>query len=335
MATPTIRALREHFGPAATITGIQRPYVKEVLAGTNWLSNCIEFNPKGKWRSRRGTLSLALELRRRKFDTAIILPNSPRPAFASWLAGIPQRLGYVRYCRGPLLTERVDPLRDGRKFQPISALNYYLTLAESLGANVDNRRIELSSTPEFDKAAERFWSQHDLHNRRVIAFNTGGAYGAAKSWPSEHFADLAKRLVSEPNTRVVVMCGPAEAETADRICGLAGSPYVHSMSGQKLSIGLTKAAIKRSELLITTDSGPRFFGTAFGIPTITIFGSTDPQWSATGHPLEFNVNISVDCGPCARRVCPLKHHRCMRDLTSEFIYAKAVSVLTEHQRRAA
>lgn len=336
MATPTLRALRQHYGPSATITGIQRPYVAEVLAGTNWLSNSIEFNPKAKSMSdRKGTLSLVRELRRRQFETAIILPNSPRPALAAWLAQIPQRIGYSRYFRGPLLTEKLQPPRDGTKLKPVSALDYYLELADAIGADTSNRHIELRSTAERDSDAIGIWKQLAIRDRRVVAFNTGGAYGAAKSWPAEHFADLAKRLVAQGDTSVVIVCGPAERESADHIQKLSESPHVHSLSSWPSSIGLTKAIIKQSNLLITTDSGPRFFGTAFSVPTISVFGSTDPRWSQTGHPLELNLNIEVDCGPCAKRVCPLQHHRCMRDLTPEYVFTQAQHVLAKTRRDAA
>ncbi|MFC1758816.1 lipopolysaccharide heptosyltransferase II [Planctomycetota bacterium] len=329
MATPTLRAIRQHYGPAARITGIQRPYVAEVLAGTNWLSDRIEFNPKAKSSSeRRGTWNLVRELRRREFDTAIILPNSPRPALAAWLAQIPQRIGYSRYCRGPLLTEKLRPPRNGSQLLPVSALDYYLSIAAAIGANTSNGNIELRSTQESDSEVRGIWNTLDLSGRRVIAFNTGGAYGAAKSWPAEHFSDLAKRFVAEGNTSVIIACGPAERESADLIQKLSGTRHIHSLSRWPSSIGLTKAVIKHSDMLVTTDSGPRFFGTAFSVPTITLFGSTDPQWSQTGHPLEVNMNIDVDCGPCSKRVCPLKHHRCMQDLTPEHVFARAQRILS-------
>jgi heptosyltransferase-2 len=330
MSTPTLRALREHYGSSVTITGIHRPYVSEVLSGTDWLTDCIEFNPKSKDRSaRRGTVQLVFELRKRRFDTAIILPNSPRPAFAAWLAGIPQRVGYDRYCRSPLLTERLQPPREGRRLIPVSALDYYLSLAEAVGANPSNRFIELRTTSDLDAHSAKIWNQYGLNGRRVVTLNTGGAYGAAKSWPAEHFAGLANRLTREPDTSVVIVCGPAERETADRIQRMAGSDHVHSLSNQKSSIGLTKAVVKSSDLLVTTDSGPRFFGTAFGVPTITLFGPTDPQWSRTWHPLEFNLNIDVNCGPCAQRVCPLQHHRCMTDLSVDHVFETARHVLNQ------
>ena len=116
---------------------------------------------------------------------------------------------------------------------------------------------------------------------------------------------------------------------------LSGSDHVHSLSNQIPSIGLTKAVIKRCDLMITTDSGPRFFGTAFGVPTITLFGPTDPRWSRTWHPLEFNLNIDVDCGPCAQRVCPLQHHRCMTDLSVDRVFETARNVLDRPQPNVA
>jgi heptosyltransferase-2 len=84
---------------------------------------------------------------------------------------------------------------------------------------------------------------------------------------------------------------------------------------------LTKAAIRRAALLVTTDSGPRIFGVAFGVPTVTLFGPTSVEFTLTGSPHEICVSLGLECQPCMERTCPLSHHRCMRDLTVERVLA--------------
>jgi heptosyltransferase-2 len=79
--------------------------------------------------------------------------------------------------------------------------------------------------------------------------------------------------------------------------------------------------------MVTTDSGPRHFAAAFKVPAVTLFGPTDPRWSDNYHPDAINLQLDVDCGPCAKRVCPLKHHRCMRELSVNHVFVAAQSLL--------
>jgi heptosyltransferase-2 len=98
---------------------------------------------------------------------------------------------------------------------------------------------------------------------------------------------------------------------------------------EKLPVGLTKACLRRSRLLVTTDSGPRFFGIAFDRPVVTLFGPTDPIRTATHYGGETCLTLSLDCQPCMERICPLGHHRCMRELTVEMVYRIVAEKLKE------
>jgi heptosyltransferase-2 len=103
---------------------------------------------------------------------------------------------------------------------------------------------------------------------------------------------------------------------------LAGHERVRSLAGQELPLGLTKACLKRSRLLITTDSGPRHIAAALGRPLITLFGPTHPAWSDTHYDRDTPLQLAVDCGPCQQRECPLGHHRCMRELSVDLVWAE-------------
>src|SRR4029077_9760158 len=145
----------------------------------------------------------------------------------------------------------------------------------------------------------------------------------AKSWPVEHFATLARRIATESDQAVRVVCGPSERAAARAIAVAADHPRVGTLAPFDLSLGLTKACVRRSALLITTDSGPRHFATAFGVPVLTLFGPTHIAWTRTYHPRALHIHHPVDCGPCQKPVCPLGHHRCMRELTPEAVYRAA------------
>jgi heptosyltransferase-2 len=172
------------------------------------------------------------------------------------------------------------------------------------------------------------WSELGIHgDGPVVCLNTGGAFGPAKNWPSEYFATLARRLVDETGADVLVLCGPAERDAALKIVALANHPRVVSLAGHPLCLGLSKACVRRSALLITTDSGPRHFAAAFNVPVITLFGPTHIAWTRTHHPQALHLHYPVPCGPCQRAICPEGHHRCMRDLTPENVLRVALRVL--------
>ncbi len=126
---------------------------------------------------------------------------------------------------------------------------------------------------------------------------------------------------------MLVLCGPAEREAARGIVAKADHPRVFSLADQPVGLGLSKACVRRSALLVTTDSGPRHFAPAFDVPVLTLFGPTHIAWTRTHHPLSLHIFHPVDCGPCQQPVCPKGHHRCMRDLDPDSVYRAATRLL--------
>jgi heptosyltransferase-2 len=247
----------------------------------------------------------------------------------AWTARIPRRIGYVRYGRGLLLTDGLRPPRDDAgKLLPTPIVEYYLALARVLGCPGGSLQLELGTTPLDEAAADRAWAELGLRgDHPVVCLNTGGAFGPAKNWPAASFGTLSRRLADDAGAKVVVICGPAERETAREIVKLAEHPSVVSLADQPLGLGLSKACVRRAALLITTDSGPRHFAAAFRTPVITLFGPTHIAWTRTYHPHALHMSHPVPCGPCQRPICPEGHHRCMRELSPESVIQAALGFL--------
>jgi heptosyltransferase-2 len=327
MATPALRALRNGF-PGARIVGVIKPHVAPTLDGNPWLDELMLFDPRSRDPELR-VLATVAKLRAERAEIALLLPNSFRAALLAFAAGMRQRVGYARAGRGALLTAHLSVARDqqGRRL-PVPAVEYYLALARLLGCRVDSVRPELFTTPDDESAAERAWSSLGLlADRPVVCLNTGGAFGPAKSWPTPSFAALARRLVHELGVRVLVVCGPNERAAAREIVERASCVDVVSLADVDLSIGLTKACVRRSALMITTDSGPRHFAAAFGTPVITLFGPTHIAWTRTYFPHAVHLYHPVPCGPCQKPVCPEGHHRCMTELTPDSVFRAAARML--------
>ncbi len=335
MATPALRALRRRFGRQSRLVGIVRPHLIELLAGTDWLDEQWPFDPRAKDPELRRS-ALVRRLRRHRFDLVVLLTNSLDTGLLAWLGGAKRRVGYAGYGRGPLLTTRLYPRRAGSRVAPSPMVESYLRLAEAVGCLRQSRRLELATTESERQLANEIWSRLGLRtDGRVITFNSSGAYGAAKLWPAERFAELARRVVDELDHDVLVVCGPHERETAREIVRRAGRARAFSLADQPPGLAASKSCIRRSRLLVSTDSGPRHVAAAFGKPVITLLGPTLRTWIENPTVREVFVSVELDCLGCAKRTCPLGHHRCMRDLSAESVYAEVVKLLEEDESLAA
>jgi heptosyltransferase II len=81
----------------------------------------------------------------------------------------------------------------------------------------------------------------------------------------------------------------------------------------KTSISELSNYISNLDIFITGDSGPMHIAASLDIPTIALFGPTNPietsQWK---NPHSVTIKKDLECQPCMKRTCPLKHHNCMK-----------------------
>src|SRR5947209_3480990 len=141
MATPALRALRQHFAGAYLI-GVMRPYVADVLQGAPWLDRHIYLDTKGSW-PQRWPVAVA-RLRRERPDLAVLFPNSFRTGLVAWLAGSRKIVGYRRYGRGWMLSAALEPVRDAAgNLKPSPVIDAYNALAYVVGCPDPAYRMEL------------------------------------------------------------------------------------------------------------------------------------------------------------------------------------------------
>ena len=223
MATPALRAIRQHFGQRAEIIGVMRQHVQDVLSGSDLIDQVILYDRRTP-DVRQHCLSVVRELRRRQIDEVLLLTNSFRAAAMAWLSGVRKRIGYARYGRGYLLNHRLHPPRAALELLPVSPVDYYLNIAAAVGAAPADRQPRLATDEDDEQAAELVWERFGWDRfEPVVAMNTGGAYGVAKRWPNQHFAQLALRIVSDRLAKVLVICGPAERDAARDIVRRSGA----------------------------------------------------------------------------------------------------------------
>ena len=318
MATPALRAIRQTYSEA-TITSIHRPVIGAVLEGTDLVDQSIVTDPRNRSHELSG-IALIRKLRESRFDLAVLFPNSVRTAWLAFAGGARRRVGMARDGRRWLLT---DPVTPKSRSTPNPVIDEYRRLAESAGAACSDRQMVLATTNRDRELYERFRGIHPhLASKPTVCLNPGGAFGAAKHWPVESFGILAHRIASTYDVAVVVLCGPAERLQAEAICRTADHPSVIGLHQTQPSVGLTKAAIESSQLLVTTDSGPRHFAAPFDVPVIALYGPTHIAWSDTFYEKGVNLQIKLDCGPCQQRVCPLGHLDCMKKLSVDQVFSE-------------
>ncbi len=332
MATPAIRAVREYF-PNAELIAVCKPYVGETLAASPWLDRTIFFG-KGCPNEER-FWNVARELRRQPIDAAVLFPNSFRAALIAKFGGCARLFGFARYGRDALLSKRLYAERGPQgRFLPMPAIDDYNRIVRLLGVPDPGHRMELFTTDADEHAADASWTRLNLQAfPRVIGLNPGGAFGSSKHWPTNYFAELA-RMLAAGGYGVIVLCGPSEREIARDIATQAGVAGVVHLADSPLSLGLTKAIVRRLGCLITTDSGPRHFAAAFDRPVVSLFGPTHIGWTETYFSKAVHLQKPVPCGPCQLRVCPLDH-RCMTTLTPAEVFEATLKLLqTEDQQDA-
>jgi heptosyltransferase II len=241
----------------------------------------------------------AAQLRKGKFGSAVLLPNSLRSAAEAWRAGIPQRLGYARGGRSVLLTHPFpiparNPARLHQRF-------YYLDLVTAMGGPSD------ASLPKLRKDPTVVTGRRGL----ILAICPGAEYGPAKRWPIESFVVVARHFITTRKAKVILLGAPVDMPVAEEFARQL--PEVDNRVG-KTSLTEFMAALVSARLVLCNDSGAMHVASALGVPTMAIFGSTEPQLTGPMGGRSRVLRHHVPCSPCFLRECPIDF-ACMKSIT--------------------
>src|SRR5690348_12994987 len=280
MATPTLRAIRELY-PSAHISYLMRRYVKQLYSGMPWADQIITHRT-GRTHTKTGKslLDLSGRLRAAKFDLAVLLPNSFKSALICKMAMIPRVVGYERDGRGFLLTDKLLHVKDRGKFIPVPIVKTYMGLAHYLGSTHRDLRLQLfvtdSEVREGREVLTRCGLEADLNRPAakgeppLVLLNPGAQYGAAKCWRPEYFAELADKLIDDLNATVLLSGAPRERQIIEAIRRCMRHAAI-DLSNKGLTLGSLKEIVRRCDLMVTNDTGPRHIAAAFDVPVVTVF----------------------------------------------------------------
>ena len=259
---------------------------------------------------------LAQQLKGRGYSRAVLLQNSFKSALLPFWAAIPQRIGYVGEWRWPLLTEarRLDKRRWPRTVDRFAALG--LDATASLPDPLP--RPVLTVNPQ---CVQQTLHQYELLKRPLLVLATGAEYGPSKQWPIDYFATVAQAMVQR-GWQLCLIGSRRDASAGQRLVELAQVPL-------RNLIGLTTLQeaveiLSQADLVLTNDSGLMHVAAALNRPLGALFGSSDPKMTP---PLSENAQLfyrALPCSPCFRRVCPLGHLRCLKEITPEEVLTALV-----------
>jgi len=320
MTIPAIGAVRASF-PGARITLLANPLVAELFTPHEWIDEVVVYHRKGSHAGLRGKLAIAEELKKHRFDLAILLQNAFDAALLAWLARIPRRMGYQTDCRGLLLTHSSRVIAETRRLHQVE---YYLAMLKAQGITTNDRRLLLTVTPEEERdVAEMLKVEGVGEGDFLLGVNPGATFGSAKRWYPERFAQVAVELSRRWGARVVITGGANEADIAGEIEAAMGGECLN-MAG-RTSVRSLMALIRRCNFFITNDSGPMHIAAAFNVPLVAIFGPTNHVTTSPYGMRAVVVRKEAECAPCMKRECPTDH-RCMTAVTAQDVVAAALGL---------
>ena len=311
MALPAIADVRRQ-APDAVIAVAARPSVAPLFAMVREVNRAIPLKPR---RRMSEWLDAGAELRGERFDAAILLPNSFQSAFTASRAGIAERWGYRTDWRRGLLTRGVQP--------PVGVhqVEYYQHLVRALGCPSGSSEPAIHVTAEMRDAGRAVLRGAGWDGRApLVALAPGAAYGGAKRWPPEYFAELARALHAD-GVACVMVGSAADRATGDEIAGGCGGRRPIDLIGAT-DLAALAGVLVQCRSLVSNDSGAMHLGAALGVPVTAMFGPTNDRATRPLAPGHVVLTHSVWCRPCMLRECPLDH-ACMRGISASAVYEAA------------
>lgn len=316
LSTPAIKAARDTY-PSAYIAVMVRPCARDIVEGNSYLNEVIIYDKDGAHKSFLATLLFALGLRKKRFDTALILHPTNRAHIIAFLAGIPQRIGLDRKMAG-LLTKRI---KDKKFLGEKHELDYTLDILKYIGVTAEDKKPYVPVRGSDENSINIKLSREGYNAAIALIAVHPGASCPSKRWPAERFAASIDRLKERYNFQTVVVSGRDDLKEANALLKCLKSEAL-DLSG-KTSIGELAALFKKCVLFISNDSGPVHIASAVGAPCVVIFGRRQPglgpkRWGPVGEKDTF-LHKDAGCKTCLAHNCE-SGFKCLKMITPDDVF---------------
>ena len=298
LSLPAVRDIRRAY-PGAGLSVVARPSVGPLFEAVPEVDAVLEVR------------SLFQEIRalHQGFDLAILLTNSIGTALAATLGGVPERWGYATEGRGLLLT-RAAPVPHAVRGG--SQVHYYRAMLAAMGLPTSDG-LDTSINPPAP------WKERGralIGPGRFFGIAPGAAKGSAKQWLPERFAAAADRLSEELGAQAVLLGSAADSGASDEVTRAMKAPFLNLCGRTDLRAFV--GVVSCLDALLANDSGAMHLGAALGVPTVGVFGPTNPDETHPVGPRAAFVRGFAECSPCKHAICPIDH-RCMTSVAPSMV----------------
>ncbi len=309
-AAPIWNFCQRHPEESVLLFGLSK--ILPVFYNSPYHCKLIKYDRSGEHSGFMGQMRLISHLRQEKLDRGYLLTNSFSSALLFYLSGVRQRVGLKKDYRSILLTHPMS-LPENLYHQ---SRQYGYILGEEQNQPL---KPEIFVSNDEQEKAKQFIEgrKNSIHRGGLIGMAVGGAYGPAKRWWPERYAELAKRCIDELDAAILIFASQEESDLASCITAKAGKGTIN-LAG-KTHLRELFALIERCDCIVGNDSGVMHVAAALDIPGIVLFGPTDRKVT---EPIGKNIYVidkQLECAPCHQRQCPLKHHACMEQIQVEEI----------------
>jgi heptosyltransferase-2 len=321
LSTPVIKNLRNCF-PEAHIAFICRPYTKRILEGNPYLNEVIVYDKYRTHKKVWPSIKFALDLRKKKFDWALILHPTNRVHIFTFFAGIPLRIGWDKKM-GWLLTKKLPQAKqEGARHE----LEYTLDILRTLGLKADDKTTYFPINKEAQKRVGALLKEFGLRDEEKLIVIHPSASCPSKRWPQEHFLELIKLFEEKKGFKIAVVTSEEEKSFGQK---LVEDNRILDLRG-KLDILELASLLQQASLFVSNDSGPVHIAANFKIPVISIFGRKDPglspqRWKPLGNNSSYLSN-DPGCTVCLAHDCN-NDFLCLKNIEPKQVAQKAFKLL--------
>ncbi|MBI4432808.1 MAG: lipopolysaccharide heptosyltransferase II [Candidatus Omnitrophica bacterium] len=288
LTLPVFEALKRQ-SPEVQIHAVASPSAAVVLESDPRVQKLIPYNKKI---SLIGKIGFLAKIREERYDTIIDLRHS----LIGLLGGAKRRNNYFLF--------RKQSMHRARR---------HLAALEGIADT------SLPDGPLLSVAPSKLF---DGEKRLVVA--AIGSKSDIKKWPAEYYAELLDRLAVNEDCDIALVGDKQDAPDAEKVKSLMKHAAL-DLCG-KTSFEELKSVIRAASLVVTNDSAPLHIADAMDIPTLALFGPTDPRkyGPRSGHSIALRKPLF--CAPCEKAQCRY-HHECMIELLPLEVYEQARRLL--------